>query len=339
MGVSGKQNRIDISIIIPAYNAEKFVERAVKSICIQEYLTWELILVENGSTDHTAEICSKFAEKDNRIRFYQSGKGVSQARNKGLQEARGDWICFLDADDYLYQEAFSVLHKTLQTDCHEEDMILFGHNSGNSSVPGSVQIYSGYQECLKFKCRMLENPTQYMPVWGKLFVRQKIEDKDLRFNEQLEMAEDADFTFRYLQYTEKICFLETQLYHYSRETISAVRSYQPGKAQKYIKTLEYMKRNISEKNQDLQTAFACFVAMHLLLILVHDTFLPENPHSNREKWKMMKMLLNDSLFSEEIKKIPFAKIKSMRMLPILFFKLKIYFPAVMMIKIRVVSNK
>ena len=130
---------IDVSVIIPAYNAVDFLERAVQSVRDQEILSWELILVENGSDDQTFQICKTLSEGDARIRVFQSNKGVSRARNRGLNEAKGNWICFLDADDYLYPDAFRTLNEMISYGKHQEDseaceIVLFGHNSEKSGA-------------------------------------------------------------------------------------------------------------------------------------------------------------------------------------------------------------
>lgn len=115
----------DVSVIIPAYNASRYIGRAVESVKKQTGLTWEIIIVENGSTDDTYDKCLEYANADDRIKVMQSNKGVSNARNKGLDNASGKWICFLDADDYLYDGAFqyiSGISQAYETKCVFSDI-------------------------------------------------------------------------------------------------------------------------------------------------------------------------------------------------------------------------
>lgn len=336
------KNGVDISVIIPAYNAADFLERAVQSVRAQEILSWELILVENGSTDQTVQLCEALAETDDRIRLFQSDKGVSRARNCGLNVAQGDWICFLDADDYLYPDAFRILSEMILCEKQKEnenmaecEIVLFGHNSEMAGASGRFEVHESERECLEFRCRMLENPTRYMPVWGKLFSRSIMERHCLRFDEELELAEDADFTFRFMKYCSRICVSEAQLYHYSEDTISAVRAWRPGKDRKYIEAMEHMGLYMQKESQEIKAAFSCFVAMHLLLILVHDTFAAGNPASGKARWRRMSELLESELFSGAMQNIPLRKCRSVRMLPVLCFKLHLRFLAVWMVKIRV----
>ena len=166
-------SNVDVSVIIPAYNAIKYIGRAIESIQIQSGLSWELIVVENGSTDDTYNKCLSYADKDNRVKVIQSEKGVSNARNKGLDSAVGQWICFLDADDYLYPDTFKRIADIKEIS--EVKLIHFGHNSGKDSVEKETVVYNKAEEYLEFRCNMVKNPTQYMTVWGKFF------DKDIRF--------------------------------------------------------------------------------------------------------------------------------------------------------------
>ena len=140
-------SNVDVSVIIPAYNAIKYIGRAIESIQIQSGLSWELIVVENGSTDDTYNKCLSYADKDNRVKVIQSEKGVSNARNKGLDSAVGQWICFLDADDYLYPDTFKRIADIKEIS--EVKLIHFGHNSGKDSVEKETVVYNKAEEYLE----------------------------------------------------------------------------------------------------------------------------------------------------------------------------------------------
>ncbi len=104
-----------ISIIIPVYNCEKFIERCINSLLCQSFKDFELIIVNDGSTDNTKSVCQKLQEKDRRIRLYnKENGGVSVARNFGMENAKGDYISFVDGDDYVPQNYLSVLFETVK---------------------------------------------------------------------------------------------------------------------------------------------------------------------------------------------------------------------------------
>ena len=120
-----------ITVIIPVYNSEKYLEKTIKSILEQTYNNYELILIDNGSTDNSAEICKKYQEKDKRVKFYiQSKKGVSNARNMGIEKATGEFICFVDSDDYVKNDYLSYLYAGISE--NNADIIISGHTRVNN---------------------------------------------------------------------------------------------------------------------------------------------------------------------------------------------------------------
>ena len=103
-----------ISIIVPVYNVEKYIEKSISSVCMQTYSNIEIILVNDGSTDNSGEICNQLAQQDTRIRvFHKKNGGVSSARNLALAHATGDYIGFVDPDDYIDASMFEVLYQQL----------------------------------------------------------------------------------------------------------------------------------------------------------------------------------------------------------------------------------
>lgn len=109
-----------ISIIIPVYNAEKTLSRCVNSILNQTFQDWELLLIDDGSTDRSGELCDEYASKDQRIKvFHKTNGGVSSARNIGLDYAKGEWITFIDSDDYIYDNIFDLIPS------YNEDLLIF----------------------------------------------------------------------------------------------------------------------------------------------------------------------------------------------------------------------
>ena len=105
-------NRPAISVIVPVYNAEKVLCRCVTSILHQSYSDFEVLLIDDGSSDSSGNICEQFSVEDCRVRvFHQVNGGVSSARNKGLSEARGEYLCFIDSDDWVDSDFFSLIIK------------------------------------------------------------------------------------------------------------------------------------------------------------------------------------------------------------------------------------
>ena len=128
-----------ISVIVPVYNAEKYLKDCLKSILDQSYNNFELIVVNDGSKDRTQNIIDHFSRKDNRVSsIQQDNKGVSGARNTGIRNAKGEWICFVDADDRLSRDALEILY---QTAISEKSDAVIGEYSLMGDTPQSVKFF------------------------------------------------------------------------------------------------------------------------------------------------------------------------------------------------------
>ena len=130
-----------ISIIVPVYNAEKTLNQCVDSIIHQSYKDWELFLIDDGSKDHSAAICDKYAQQDERIRvFHKSNGGVSSARNVGLDNAVGEWITFIDSDDWVENNYLENLYQNDENDIVASYFIAEGWKEW-VSVPFKDYVY------------------------------------------------------------------------------------------------------------------------------------------------------------------------------------------------------
>lgn len=201
-----------ISIIVPAYNAEKTITRCIKSILEQSVHDFELLLIDDGSTDSTGEICDRFAESDNRVKvFHKTNGGVSSARNLGLDNAKGEWITFADSDDWIVPGALDI-------DCSkiEEDLIIFPFyviSDGTQHLsPMNSCILKGRDQLIPFYNSYLSSSILKTP-WSKLFKKSKL--KYLRFNESIRLGEDTLFMLDYLKNIHSCRILDKPLYAYN----------------------------------------------------------------------------------------------------------------------------
>ena len=192
-----------ISIIIPVYNAEKELAICIQSILAQTYTDFELLLVDDGSTDSSGVICDRYAELDSRVRvFHKKNGGASSARNVGLDNARGEFIGFVDADDYVLPEFLSNFINI----CNGEDLLIQGiipdYSISSEYIIKKASIdYSGIvQDWLigSSGCEMLGS------LCNKLIKRYVIETNKLRLNETYKYREDEEFLLRYLTLSKTI---------------------------------------------------------------------------------------------------------------------------------------
>lgn len=201
-----------ISVIIPVYNAEKCLHRCIDSILLQTYIDFELLLIDDGSTDSSGIICDGYATQDSRIRvFHKSNGGVSSARNLGLDNALGEWVCFIDSDDEI---------RNLESLCisqSKSDVILFTLRmiDGNGmSYSDPLMAFSGASDIKENYLKAYLHFHIFNSVCAKLIRRSAI--KDLRFDSTVKFGEDALFNLRLMKFVEKIAVCDTVVYTYYR---------------------------------------------------------------------------------------------------------------------------
>ncbi|MCQ9626454.1 glycosyltransferase [Cetobacterium somerae] len=200
-----------ISIIVPVYKVELYLRKCIDSILNQTFKDFELILVDDGSPDRCGEICDEYRKKDNRIKvLHKKNGGLSSARNAGLDIAKGDYIGFVDSDDWIESDMYEVLYNL----CIE--------NNSEIGVINYQIVYPDRQKNKKNSDLKIFNKKEAMDeilkgryfeeiVWSKLFKKEAIEK--IRFKEHIKY-EDTDFTYRVIHKCEKISYLGKSLYNY-----------------------------------------------------------------------------------------------------------------------------
>lgn len=245
----------EISIVIPVYNAGKTkLARCFDSILAQTFGDYEVILVDDGSSDDSGEICDEFCETDSRFRvFHQPNSGVSSARNKGICESKGTYICFIDSDDYVKREYLEVLYTSIKKNA---DLSICGVEVITEQ---GVCIFSQQREdwfcCVHAKDTnlktiewLLEN-RYFNYVYAKLFLGSVIRNNNLRFNIGCSLGEDTWFVMDYLRHTNSmtVCGQVQYLYiKYGTGTLTSDKS-----VDKYLKLIEvncYIEETFSQKN-------------------------------------------------------------------------------------------
>ncbi|GHV17435.1 hypothetical protein AGMMS49938_18200 [Fibrobacterales bacterium] len=221
-----------ISIIVPIYNVEKYIKRCVDSILVQSYEDIEIILVNDGSTDTSGSICDYFAKIDSRMKvIHQNNRGVSVARNAGLDKAVGKYVAFVDSDDVLPKNALETL---VGVNCDKQfDMVIgdcniIGHNLNFSYLSTEKSEYSKVDLCYEIMTNQIVRWLM-SAVWGKLFVNSIIKKQNIRFDETLINGEDGIFIMDYITHTRMIFNVKTLVYNLYRykeeERISAVSAF------------------------------------------------------------------------------------------------------------------
>lgn len=282
-----------LSIIIPVYNADRFLEDCLQSIISQSFTSWECILVDDGSADRSAEICDRIASTDARFRvIHKNNGGASSARNRGIVESRGKWITFIDADDFIGETFLKGLMQPI-LDGEKVDFVHGGcinyENGQASSVNQEYDYYVGDNKGKLFRSfRGL--------VVSKLFNTSILMNNRLLFDEEMKIAEDMAFTMDYLCFVDSYAFVPEKSYYYRRDNETSTthikkwnsyQQYRQGFLHLYYSTIRYIERNnIDKADSRLRYEQRAAQYYEVLRSMYHDKSL--------NRTKRMEILHNDS---------------------------------------------
>lgn len=222
-----------ISVIVPIYNVAEYLEQCLESICCQTYTDLEIILVDDGSTDGSSEICDLYGKKDARIVvIHKENGGLVSARKAGIQSAHGRYIAYVDGDDWIEDSMYQRLLSCLVE--QDVDVVMCGRyeDTGDSSKAVYHGIEQGkYDKKLMSECvypNMIVN-TEFFKwgifpgVWDKLFKREYLEPFQMEVDERIQMGEDAVCVYPCLLNVDSVYVLHECLYHYRQTTTSMVK--------------------------------------------------------------------------------------------------------------------
>ena len=206
-----------VSIIVPIYNAEQYLRRCVDSILNQEYTDFELLLVNDGSTDASGDICEEYGDRDPRVIVIQKeNTGVSDSRNRALDRARGKYLQFLDSDDWITPDGTRLFVRAAEE--YGCDMVIsdFYRVVGERlSTKGDIEE-EGVLTREEFAAHMMENPADfyYGVLWNKLYRRDIVEEHNLRMDTDINWCEDFMFNLEYIRYAKVFYALHAPIYYY-----------------------------------------------------------------------------------------------------------------------------
>lgn len=307
-----------LSIIIPVYNAEEYIGKNIESVQKQAFSDMELILVNDGSTDSSPEICSSYALNDSRIRiFSQRNKGVSAARNLGLDKASGDYIMFIDADDYLEDRLLEHIVPALDSDTILIFNKVFYHN-GNlsqnklykkndfSRTGKDIQLFQLDLLTRYFDSEM--NNVQFLScgVTAKIFPKENL--IGIKFDECCKYGEDVLFNLEVYENSKKIRYMDYDGYIFNIHNGSSTRKYRVDWVIIQEVFLYRLKNFISAYHKEdyrFQRSFLYSVFSRIPNYLQCFYFNPSNQMTFKESYLEFKKKINSTIYSEAIKTISF----------------------------------
>lgn len=336
-----------ISIIIPVYNAAKFLDQTITSCLKQDYPHLEIILINDGSTDDSKNICEKYqkasaATPSSSILFFdRPHQGVSATRNFGLDHFSGEYFCFLDADDLLAENFISTLYVLAKE--NNLGYITSGYQRFVGNFPTSEPQNPASAKSSKEKPRKpksTKSSRESLRIYDKSdfykqlldlnsgynFCHMKIMSKSLRhirFDESLSVAEDALYNFKILNELNSFGATPAPLYLYRVHQNSTVRTFSEDYIEKYRIALQkignYLQENQGDLYQKYQNYFYTFVATHLFFILANFCYHKDN----KNQLKSIKSLYKIPLFSRAIYLAPFRLFPPQKAFVLLCFKFKL----------------
>lgn len=313
------------TIIVPVYNVEKYINRCIDSILAQTINEWELILVDDGSLDNSGKICDEYAEKDTRIKvFHKQNGGVSSARNLGIQEAEGEFVLFVDADDYLEKYALSVLKDA--TTGQNPDMVIYNTrevlNNGKqieyhypllkNKVYNKQEIE---QQLIPFAC---QSPSFVNPPWNKAYRLTIIRDNNLCFQKRV-MGEDWLFNVNYIQKINSAIFIDKPLYNYMRNDESASSKYIPEHFQLWCENWKVKMCLIDKYHLTVDINKMKRDFYHKTFYFIRDIKTHEPKKNIIQKINIIK---NNSIFKESLRALP-TNLRELRAWLVLSFRNRI----------------
>ena len=200
-----------LSVIIPVYNGEKFLHKCLDSVINQTYKNLEIICIVDGATDSSADIIKEYMQKDNRIKLIeQQNQGVSKTRNKGIDIASGDYITFVDQDDYIEPEMYASMMEKIKQDSSDIAICSI------EVIQIEPEFYN--LDGIKEKYKYMQEGLNIASIWNKIFKKSKIDEYKIKFLENMQIGEDLDFAFRYISVSDKVSFVNKHFYKYVKHS-------------------------------------------------------------------------------------------------------------------------
>lgn len=292
-----------LSIIIPCYHVEDFVQKCTESILVQKGFDFEIILVNDGSKDNTFQVLEHLARTDSRIKVInQKNQGLSGARNTGIEQAKGEYLMFVDADDWLEPNAFEVISQHF----NHEDLFCFSYHRvfENKSIPRDLKLNGSYKSdfiqrrIVGLLGEELSDPSQadsLVTAWGKIYKTEIIKNNRIAFvDTKIIGTEDALFNIQYLAHADQVYVLNVPLYNYQKSNYhSLTKLYKTYLFQQWKTLYQKINETISQKNVDFQKALNNRIALSIIGLGLNETYSDLPFYA---KVKKISIVLHDPLY-------------------------------------------
>ena len=303
------------SIIVPVYNSEKYILACLESILTQTSDAYELIVVDDGSTDRSVEMILSKIDGYSNIRLVQNVHGgVCRARNTGISMAKGDYICFVDSDDMIYPDYIASLKNAVQR-CEIPDVVYYYTKYGicefgdYSTIPYEIMQLSRDDIRFLSAAALYHTPEVDLPggkyhlitsfsAGGQVYKRKLFSDQGIRYEEGVRRSEDGLLNLEILNYVQKGVIIKRELYMYRMDNVSATRSYIPDLISVFQQRDSCVKNVIArlysaQRDVYMQKYYSSLI-YQMRIVAENCIFHPKNPASNAEKYYEFLAFLNQT---------------------------------------------
>ncbi len=299
-----------ISIIVPVYNCEKYLDEAIKSVLNQTLRELEVIIVNDGSTDNSLDIANKYSSIDNRVKVLtQDNQGVSAARNLGLEAAKGEYIGFIDGDDWIESD----MYKTLYSIAIKENVDLVISNFEQelegkniiSRLDISTDIVLKEKDIVKKVLPQFLQHEKLNTVCNKLFKSEIIKNYNIRFPKGVALGEDGVFNINYFTNIKSLMYIDYSGYHYREVEGSATRN---------IFEKDYFSRSLEVYNEEIPSIYYKYFGQDYLeelkaikfinniISYTHIYFKPQDNISFIQRYKYVKKMIKNDYVNKVLNK-------------------------------------
>lgn len=314
-------NKILISVIVPVYNAEQFLDQCIDSIINQSFRDFEVVIVDDGSTDNSLNICKDYAKIDNRVKVIHQANGrQTKARKTGLAASKGEYVYFVDSDDWLEPQLLEIAYNAVKKD--KSDVVIFDafFNYNKKQIPVSQPILSGVFDkkglIKKIYPKMIYSGRffyfgVYAAMWPKLMKRSIVVPNMVNVDEKIKLGEDGVTSFAVMLDAKKVSILKGEhLYHYRDNNASLTRSYCPYQFDSVlllIKTLRKISKdkNIYDLNEQIDYYF-----MYNIHCIYYEEFFYKSKKSYAERFRYLRTIFDNKLVRQAVQNISTANMPS-----------------------------
>ena len=296
-----------VTVIIPVYNAEPYLRRCLDSVLASVYREFELILVNDGSTDGSLEICREYAVGDSRIRLIsQQNAGVSAARNRGLDICRGEWVTFVDADDAVSANFLGLI---ASGELNSQDLLLFDFTDTETELARTCAapkaLCFGTEDVPELLRRLLlqrqlveGGRLNFASPGGKAYRKSLIDRFHIRFEPCLFYGEDKLFNAEYLVKAERCAYIPAPVYYYAIRPDSASHRFHPELPRNLAELLERLRATLEAGHMFalLERDFYSYALDNLSYSMVWTVFSPQNPQTGQERLAACRALRENRLY-------------------------------------------